>query len=90
MTSCLAQHLLGKRGVYPKCLCNIGYPETIVELAMTEEAIENELNCSITYTNQKILQCFHVYCQKCLVKLVVRDQQGQHSLSCPMSTVEEK
>ncbi len=57
---------------------------------MAEEAIQKvdkQLNCSIcldTYTNPKILQCFHVYCQKCLVKLVIRDQQGQLSLSCPI------
>ena len=58
-----------------------------LELVMDEEAIEKELNCSIcldTYTDPKILQCFHVYCQKCLVRLVIRDQQGQLSLSCPI------
>ncbi len=57
---------------------------------MAEQAIEKvdeQLNCSIcldTYSDPKILQCFHVYCQKCLVKLVIRDQQGQLSLSCPI------
>ena len=49
--------------------------------------VEEELNCSIcldTYTDPKLLQCYHVYCQKCLVKLVVRDQQGgQLTLTCP-------
>ena len=52
-----------------------------------EKVDEQVLNCSIcldTYTDPKILQCFHVYCQKCLVKLVIRDQQGQLSLSCPI------
>ena len=47
---------------------------------------EDQLNCSIclyTYTNPKQLQCHHVYCQQCLVKLVVQDQQGQLSLTCP-------
>ncbi len=51
------------------------------------EKLDEQLNCSIcldTYTDPKILQCFHVYCQKCLVKLVTRDQQGQLSLSCPI------
>ena len=51
------------------------------------EKLDEQLNCSIcldTYTDPKILQCFHVYCQKCLVKLVIRDQQGQLSLSCPI------
>ena len=48
--------------------------------------VEEELNCSIcldTYTDPKILQCFHVFCRQCLVPLGVRDQQGQLSLTCP-------
>ena len=48
--------------------------------------VEEELNCSIcldTYSDPKLLQCFHAYCRKCLVKLVVRDQQGQLILTCP-------
>ena len=56
---------------------------------MAEEALkrlEEQLNCSIcldTFTDPKLLQCFHVYCQQCLVPLGVRDQQGQLSLTCP-------
>ena len=56
---------------------------------MAEQALRNleeQLNCSIcldTFTNPKLLQCFHVYCQQCLVPLGVRDQQGQLSLTCP-------
>ena len=57
---------------------------------MAGEAIkqlEEQLNCSICldiYDDPKILQCFHTYCRKCLVKLVVRDQQGDLSLTCPI------
>ena len=57
---------------------------------MAGEAIrrlEEQLNCSICldiYTDPKLLQCFHTYCRKCLVKLVVRDQQGNLSLTCPI------
>ena len=57
---------------------------------MAEKALkklEQQLNCSIcldTYTNPKLLQCFHVYCQQCLVPLVDRDQRGQLGLSCPI------
>ena len=57
---------------------------------MAEEALkklEQQLYCSIcldTYTNPKLLQCFHVYCQQCLVPLVDRDQQGQLGLTCPI------
>ena len=51
------------------------------------EKVEDELNCSIcldTYSDPKLLQCFHAYCRKCLVKLVVRDQQRQLILTCPI------
>ena len=56
---------------------------------MSEIAIkklEEQLKCSVCldiYTEPKLLQCFHTYCRKCLVKLVVRDQQGDLSLPCP-------
>ena len=48
--------------------------------------LEDQFNCAIcleTYTDPKQLQCFHVYCSQCLVKLVVRDQQGKLTLTCP-------
>ncbi len=50
------------------------------------EKLDEQLNCSIcldTYTDPKLLQCFHTYCTKCLIKLVVRDTQGQLTLTCP-------
>ena len=50
------------------------------------EKVEERLNCSIcldTYTDPKLLQCFHVFCRQCLVPLVVRDQQGRLGLTCP-------
>ena len=57
---------------------------------MAEDALnklfEEQLNCSIcldTYTDPKLLQCFHVYCRQCLVPLVDRDQQERLGLSCP-------
>ena len=58
---------------------------------MFEEAIrelEEQMSCSIChdiYSDPKRLQCFHhAYCRKCLVNLVVRDQQGDLSLTCPI------
>ena len=57
---------------------------------MAEKAlkkVEDQLDCSIcleSYTDPKLLQCLHVFCQKCLVKLVVKDQQGQLILTCPI------
>ena len=56
---------------------------------MAEKAlkkVEEGLNCSIcldTYTDPKLLQCFHSYCQQCLVPLVDRNKQGKLGLSCP-------
>ena len=55
---------------------------------MAEKAlqkVENELNCTICldiYTNPKVLQCLHIYCQECLVRMAVR-KQGQAILNCP-------
>ena len=48
--------------------------------------LEDQLNCPVcldTYTDPKQLQCHHIYCQKCLRRLVDRDQQGQAILICP-------
>ena len=56
---------------------------------MAEKALkklEEQLNCPVCldiYTNPKLLQCHHVYCQKCLVRLVFQDQQGQLVVTCP-------
>lgn len=53
---------------------------------MADEALkklDEQLNCSICfdlYTDPKLLQCFHIFCQHCLEPLVVRDQQD---LPCP-------
>ena len=61
-----------------------------VTLEMAEKAlkkVKDQLDCSVcldTYTDPKLLQCLHVFCRKCLVKLVVRDQQGQLILTCPI------
>ena len=70
------------------CLLNLHNYSTVYSycLEMAEQALkrlEEQLNCSIcldTFTDPKLLQCFHVYCQQCLVPLGVRDQQGQLSL----------
>ena len=48
--------------------------------------LEDQLNCPVcldTYTDPKQLQCNHVYCRKCLGRLVFRNQQGQFILTCP-------
>ena len=56
---------------------------------MAEKAlkkVEDQLNCSVCldiFTDPKLLQCLHVFCQTCLVRLVFRDEQGQLVLSCP-------
>ena len=48
--------------------------------------LEEQITCSVcldTFTDPKQLQCHHVYCRGCLVKLVERDEQRQLVLSCP-------
>ena len=50
------------------------------------EKLDEQLNCGIcldTYTDPKLLQCFHTYCTKCLIKLVVRNRQEQPVITCP-------
>ncbi len=56
---------------------------------MAYEALKKlgeQLTCAIcldTYKDPKLLHCLHVFCTRCLVLIVTRDQQGQLSLSCP-------
>jgi DNA-binding beta-propeller fold protein YncE len=48
--------------------------------------LEDELTCLIClhiYTDPKLLQCVHVYCQQCLVPLVAQNQQEQFGITCP-------
>lgn len=43
----------------------------------TLKKLEDQLNCSIcfdTFTDPKLLRCSHIFCQKCLMRLVSRDQ----------------
>ncbi len=50
------------------------------------QKLDQHLNCAIcldTYTDPKVLKCLHNYCAKCLIKLVIRDYQGQLILTCP-------
>ena len=52
----------------------------------TLKKVEDQLTCPIcfdTYTDPKLLWCFHVYCLKCLANLVTKDQLGQASITCP-------
>ena len=58
-------------------------PPTVTEQALRK--LEDQLTCGIcldSYTEPKLLQCFHVFCKQCLEQLVVRDRQGL-SLQCP-------
>ena len=58
-------------------------PPTVTEQALRK--LEDQLTCGIcldSYTEPKLLQCFHVFCKQCLERLVVRDRQGL-SLHCP-------
>ena len=63
--------------------------------SVTKEALmklEDQLTCGIcldSYTEPKLLQCFHVFCKQCLERLVVHDHQGLylHCPSCRQSTL---
>ena len=58
-------------------------PPTVTEQALRK--LEDQLTCGVcldSYTEPKLLQCFHVFCKQCLERLVVRDCQGL-SLNCP-------
>ena len=49
------------------------------------EKLEEQLTCGIClqpYADPKMLQCFHVFCEKCLQPLARRSPQGQ-AISCP-------
>ena len=58
-------------------------PPRVAEKAL--KRITTQLECSVcldTYTDAKLLLCFHSFCKKCLERLVVQDQNG-HTLTCP-------
>ena len=49
------------------------------------EKLEDQLNCAICmepHEDPKLLNCFHVFCMKCLQPLVQQSDQGQTML-CP-------
>ena len=54
---------------------------TTIEKAL--QKIQEQITCGIcleTYTNPKLLNCYHVFCEKCLQSLV---DGGRWSLTCP-------
>ena len=56
-----------------------------VSVAEVLKRLADQLECSIcldSFTDPKLLQCFHVFCKDCLEPLVLRDQHGL-SLRCP-------
>jgi hypothetical protein len=53
------------------------------------EVLEQLLECPAChhpYSNPKMLQCFHVSCQKCLEELVNQGEAGNDTLTCPTPT----
>ena len=56
-----------------------------VSVAEVLKKLADQLECSIcldSFTDPKLLQCFHVFCKDCLEPLVLQDQHGL-SLHCP-------
>ena len=48
--------------------------------------LEDQLTCAVClddFKQPKMLNCFHVFCEQCLQRLVVQKKQGQVSLRCP-------
>ena len=44
-----------------------------------------ELKCTLCFenaTNPKLLQCFHIYCSECLVKLIAQNEQEHSIITC--------
>ena len=59
--------------------------ETVSAAELALQKLADQLECSIcldSFTDPKLLQCFHVFCKKCLEPLTRRDQHGL-SLRCP-------
>ena len=58
-------------------------PESVADKALKKLA--EQLKCSIcheSFTDPKLLQCFHVFCKNCLESTVLQDEHGL-SLCCP-------
>ena len=48
--------------------------------------LEDQLTCAVcldSFKQPKMLNCFHIFCEHCLQRMVVQDRQGQLSLACP-------
>ena len=48
--------------------------------------LEGQLTCAVcldSFKQPKMLNCFHIFCEHCLQRLVLQDRQGQLSLTCP-------
>ncbi len=57
-------------------------------MSVLEEQLEEQLQCAVCIDkciDPKILQCYHVFCEKCLGhrRMVVQNEQGGRSLICP-------
>lgn len=56
-------------------------------LTMAEETLANQLECAIckdTYTDPRVLKCYHAFCKDCLDKAAKRDKNDHLTLNCPV------
>ena len=59
-------------------------PSTAAEKAL--QTIQDQVTCGIClepFTQPKLLNCFHVFCEKCLQSVVHRSKAQGQSLTCP-------
>ena len=58
-------------------------PPSAAEKALKRITAQTECSvCLDTYTDAKLLPCFHSFCKKCLERLVVQ-VRNEHTLTCP-------
>ena len=55
-------------------------------MATSKDDLAEYLECGIClekFEEPKVLSCQHLYCKKCLERLVTRDDQGAYEITCP-------
>ena len=82
------------RSIYPQCVCISSMAEQQRKKAFAKvddqrkkalEKVDDQVSCAVCledYTEPKVLACLHVFCKKCLERLVVQDADNR-IVCCP-------